>query len=171
MERAAPVREWFSANRIAVQPLSDTESQQLAGDIDAAELREAIHCFDSDGRAFRGARALRHIGMRLPLMVPLAALPWVLGVIFLAERAYSFISRSRHLLSRVLGCSAGRSVRRPQWLARGGRGEVGPVAARRPAVPASFGATPRHSVPIRGGCMARRQARHRVRRPGRCDRR
>ncbi|MEX0741761.1 MAG: DUF393 domain-containing protein [Phycisphaeraceae bacterium] len=95
--------DWF--DRVTMRPLSAAGGQQLAGDIDQAQLREAIHCFEPDGRVFRGARALRHVGMRLPLTAPFALLLWIPGVIFVAERVYAWVSRNRHLLSRWFGCT------------------------------------------------------------------
>ena len=96
--------DWFG--RITLLPLSDPTAHERAGQISDEQLREAIHCFDPTGRVFRGARALRHIGMRLPVMVPLALLLWVPGVILIAERVYRFVSRNRHMLSRWFGCAA-----------------------------------------------------------------
>lgn len=95
--------DWFG--RVTMRPLSDPDARQIAGDVDEAQLREAIHCYEPSGRVFRGARALRHIGMRLPIMIPLAVLLWVPGVIFVAERVYGWVSRNRHLLSRWFGCA------------------------------------------------------------------
>ena len=58
----------------------------------------------ADGHHRRGARAIRFVGMRLPLLVPLALFLWIPGVIFLAEIIYQWVSRNRLLLSRVFGC-------------------------------------------------------------------
>ena len=65
---------------------------------------EAIHCVTLDGRVLRGARALRFIGLRMPLLAPIALVLWVPGVIWVAEKVYDCVSRNRHLLSRVFGC-------------------------------------------------------------------
>jgi predicted DCC family thiol-disulfide oxidoreductase YuxK len=40
----------------------------------------------------------------MPLLVPMALVLWVPGVIWVAERVYSWVSRNRHLLSRIFGC-------------------------------------------------------------------
>jgi len=47
---------------------------------------------------------LRFVGMRLPLLVPLALMLWVPGVIYLAEIVYRAVSRNRLVLSRWFGC-------------------------------------------------------------------
>jgi len=40
----------------------------------------------------------------MPLLVPLALVLWFPGVVWVAERIYQWISRNRHLLSKVFGC-------------------------------------------------------------------
>lgn len=92
------------SNRLSLVPLSDPRAQQTAPKLTQEILQEAIHCVTPEGQIYRGARALRFIGMRLPLMLPLALVLWLPGVIFFAELAYQWVSRNRHLLSRVFGC-------------------------------------------------------------------
>jgi predicted DCC family thiol-disulfide oxidoreductase YuxK len=38
------------------------------------------------------------------LLIPLAVFLWIPGVIWVAEKIYMWISRNRHLLSRLFGC-------------------------------------------------------------------
>ena len=71
---------------------------------------EAIHCVKTDGTVLRGARALRFIGMRMPLMIPMALFLWLPGVIWIAEWVYGGVSRNRHLLSRVVGCKSACAI-------------------------------------------------------------
>lgn len=85
-------------------PLSDERAQSLAPGIGREDLQEAIHCVTAGGRIHRGARAIRFVGMRLPLLVPLALFLWIPGVIFAAEHVYRLISRNRLVLSRLFGC-------------------------------------------------------------------
>lgn len=66
-------------------------------------LAQAIHCVTADGRVFRGARCLRFVGLRLPVLAPLVVLLWVPGVLDLAERVYAWISRNRHRLGGTAG--------------------------------------------------------------------
>ena len=94
--------DWF--NTVALVPIADPRAAQIAPQLTRADLQEAIHCVARDGRIYRGARALRFIGLRLPLAVPMALVLWIPGVIYLAEIAYRWISRHRQLLSRAFGC-------------------------------------------------------------------
>ena len=94
--------DWGGA--LALVPLSDARAQAAAPQLGREDLREAIHCVTPEGDVYRGARALRFVGMRLPLLIPLAWLLWVPGVIYLAEIVYRAVSRNRLMLSRWFGC-------------------------------------------------------------------
>jgi predicted DCC family thiol-disulfide oxidoreductase YuxK len=48
--------------------------------------------------------------MRMPLLVPLSLFLWIPGVIWIAEKIYMWISRNRHLLSKMFGCREACSV-------------------------------------------------------------
>ena len=89
---------------LALVPLSDQRAQELAPRLTREDLLEAIHCVTPEGRIHRGARAIRFVGMRLPLLVPVALLLWIPGVILLAEIIYRWVSRHRQLFSRLFGC-------------------------------------------------------------------
>lgn len=95
--------DWL--NRLSLAPISDPEATALAPDLTREQLLEAIHCVDLDGKIHRGARCIRFVGMRLPLLIPVALILWIPGVIWVAEKVYMWISRNRHLLSRWFGCS------------------------------------------------------------------
>src|SRR5687768_3681077 len=73
--------DWRGA--LALVPLSDPRAQAAAPQLGRDDLREAIHCVTPEGDVYRGARAIRFVGMRLPLLVPLAALLWIPGIIYL----------------------------------------------------------------------------------------
>lgn len=94
--------DWRGA--LALVPLSDPQAHAVAPQLTREDLLEAIHCVTPEGRIYRGARALRFVGIRLPLLVPVALLLWIPGVIHLAEMIYRWVSRNRLLLSRVFGC-------------------------------------------------------------------
>jgi predicted DCC family thiol-disulfide oxidoreductase YuxK len=94
--------DWFNCLRLV--PLSSNEAMVIAPKLTRADLLEAIHCVTPDGRIYRGARCIRFVGMRLPLLVPLAVFLWVPGIIWIAERIYMWISRNRHLIGRLFGC-------------------------------------------------------------------
>jgi predicted DCC family thiol-disulfide oxidoreductase YuxK len=94
--------DWF--HTVELVPLSSAEAQRVAPQLQREQLLEAIHCISQRGRIYRGARAIRFLGLRMPLLVPLAFFLWIPGVIWIAERVYMWISRNRHLLSRLFGC-------------------------------------------------------------------
>jgi predicted DCC family thiol-disulfide oxidoreductase YuxK len=94
--------DWFNVARLT--PLSDPLAGQVAPHVKREDLLEAIHCVTPDGRIHRGARCLRHVGLRIPLLFPLALILWVPGVIWVAEKIYAWVARNRYVLSRVFGC-------------------------------------------------------------------
>jgi len=94
--------DWFGV--LALVPLSDVRAQEAAPHLTREDLLEAIHCVTPQGRIYRGARAIRFVGLRLPLLVPVALFLWIPGVILLAEIVYQWVSRNRLVLSRVFGC-------------------------------------------------------------------
>jgi predicted DCC family thiol-disulfide oxidoreductase YuxK len=94
--------DWFHA--LSLTPLSDPQAQAIAPQLTREDLMEAIHCVTPERRIYRGARAIRFVGMRLPLLVPVALFLWLPGVIQVAEIIYQWVSRNRLLLSRVFGC-------------------------------------------------------------------
>jgi predicted DCC family thiol-disulfide oxidoreductase YuxK len=94
--------DWF--NVLALTPLSDPRAQEVAPQLTREDLLEAIHCVTPEGGIYRGARAIRFVGMRLPLLVPVALFLWIPGVIQIAEVIYRWVSRNRLILSRVFGC-------------------------------------------------------------------
>ncbi len=100
--------DWRDA--LAIVPLSDPRAKAAAPSLTREDLLEAIHCITPEGRAYRGARAIRFMGMRLPLLVPVALFLWIPGIIFFAEIIYAWVSRNRLLLSRVFGCKGACAV-------------------------------------------------------------
>jgi predicted DCC family thiol-disulfide oxidoreductase YuxK len=100
--------DWFNA--LAFIPLSNPKAAEIAPSLGREELLEAIHCVTPEGRIYRGARCIRFVGMRLPLLIPAALFLWIPGVIWVAERVYMWISRNRHLLSKIFGCKGACAV-------------------------------------------------------------
>ena len=94
--------DWCGAAQLV--PASDPECLKLAPGLTREGLMEAIHCVAVDGTVLRGARALRFIGLRMPLLVPMALVLWVPGIIWIAEGIYAGVSRNRHLISKGFGC-------------------------------------------------------------------
>ncbi len=94
--------DWFNVLRLL--PISNPHARAIAPQLTREALLEAIHCVTPEGVVYRGARAIRFVGMRLPLLIPIALILWFPGVIWFAEKIYAWVSRNRHLLSRVFGC-------------------------------------------------------------------
>lgn len=117
--------------RLRFVPVSSPEAQQIAPQISREDLLEAIHCVALDGTIHRGARCIRFVGMRLPLLFPVALFLWIPGVIFVAEAIYRWISRNRHLLSRLFGCREACAI----MPARRREGEATPVLRDSPNPP------------------------------------
>lgn len=104
--------DWFNA--LSLLPISNPRASEIAPTLTRGNLLEAIHCVAKNGKIYRGARCLRFVGMRLPLLIPLALLLWVPGVIWIAEKIYRMISRNRHWLSRIFGCKETCSILPPR---------------------------------------------------------
>jgi len=99
------VLSWLDwRNALSLVPLSDPRANEIAPEITREDLQEAIHCVTPEGRIYRGARAIRFVGMRLPLLMPVALFLWIPGVIWIAEIVYRWVSKNRLLLRRVFGC-------------------------------------------------------------------
>jgi predicted DCC family thiol-disulfide oxidoreductase YuxK len=94
--------DWFDS--LTMLPVSSPRVAAVATAPGREQLLEAIHCVTPDGRIFRGARCIRYLSMRLPLLIPLGLFLWIPGVIWIAERVYMWVSRNRHVLSRIFGC-------------------------------------------------------------------
>ena len=94
--------DWFDS--LILLPVSSPKVAALAPTLSREHLLEAIHCVTPDGRIFRGARCIRHLGLRLPLLWPLGLCLWIPGLIWIAERVYQWVSRHRQRLSRLFGC-------------------------------------------------------------------
>ena len=90
--------------RLEMVPISDSRVAQLAPSLSREDLLEAMHVITRRGEIYRGARAIRFISGRLPLLWPLWLLLWIPGVIFISESVYRIVSRNRQLLSRMFGC-------------------------------------------------------------------
>ena len=94
--------DWFHVTRL--QPNSEAAALTLAPGLTPEALQAAIHVVTPAGRVYRGARALRFLGMRIPLLVLPTLLLWIPGMIQLAEWVYQRVSTNRLVLSRLFGC-------------------------------------------------------------------
>jgi len=100
--------DWFNVAQLI--PASDPQSLKMAPGLTHEKLMEEIHCVKTDEAVLRGARALRFLGMRMPLLIPFSLFMWVPGVIWVAEKVYALISRNRYILSRFFGCKDACSI-------------------------------------------------------------
>ncbi len=94
--------DWL--NVAALVPLSSESAREVAPQLDRETLRAEMHGITAGGAIHRGARCIRFLALRMPLLVPLGLLLWVPGVIWIAEHAYRLIANNRYVLSRVFGC-------------------------------------------------------------------
>jgi len=105
--RAIGRLDWFGA--LELLPASAPRAEQLTG-VARDQLLTLMHCVTPSGRMAKGARAVRMLGFRVPLLVPLSVLLWVPGVIWIAEWVYRRVANNRYVLSRVFGCDQMCSV-------------------------------------------------------------
>jgi predicted DCC family thiol-disulfide oxidoreductase YuxK len=94
--------DWL--NVAALVPLSSERAREVAPQLDRETLRAAMHVVTTNGRIYRGARCIRFLSLRMPLLVPLGLLLWIPGVIWIAEHVYQVVAKNRYVLSRVFGC-------------------------------------------------------------------
>ena len=94
--------DWLHAARLV--PLSSPEAHAAAPGVESEQLRAAMHAVTKRGELHRGARAIRFLSLRMPLLIPLGLFLWIPGVIWIAEKFYAWVARNRLVLSRVFGC-------------------------------------------------------------------
>jgi predicted DCC family thiol-disulfide oxidoreductase YuxK len=94
--------DWLHVARVV--PLSSPEAQAAAPSLQPEQLRAAMHVVTPDGTSLRGARSIRFLSLRMPLLVPLGIFLWVPGVIWIAEKFYQWVARNRLTLSKLFGC-------------------------------------------------------------------
>ncbi|MEM7014537.1 MAG: DUF393 domain-containing protein [Verrucomicrobiota bacterium] len=100
--------DWF--NKVRFLAIKDPEATEIAPQLTREDLMEAIHCLAQGGKIHRGARAIRFLGMRMPILVPISLFLWFPGVIWIAERIYQFVSRNRLYFSRIFGCKGACAI-------------------------------------------------------------
>ena len=100
--RALARMDWF--NKVDFVPSKNFHQLRLGVHIDHDDLNQAIHCVTPNKAVHRGARAIRFLGFRMPLLVPFALFMWFPGMIFVSDKIYKLISRNRYFLSRFVGC-------------------------------------------------------------------
>lgn len=100
--------DWFHC--VEMIPLKDPRTGEIAPDITREDLLEAIHCITPEGKIHRGARAIRFLSTRIPLLTPVGFFLWLPGVIWIAEKLYAFVSRNRHFFSKIFGCKGACAI-------------------------------------------------------------
>ena len=95
--------DWL--NKVEFVPLKDFKKTVTGVNIDENVLNQAIHCVTHKKAVHRGARAIRFLGFRIPLLIPLSLFMWFPGMIIISDRIYKLISRNRYFLSRFMGCT------------------------------------------------------------------
>lgn len=94
--------DWLK--KVDLIAIKDERTQAIAPDITRQDLMEAIHCITPEGKIHRGARAIRFLGFRIPVLLPIGLFLWLPGVIYVAEVFYKFVSDRRQFFSRIFGC-------------------------------------------------------------------
>ena len=100
--------DWF--NQAELVPINDSRAGEIAPEVSHEDLHEAIHVVTPEGKIYRAARAFRFLGLRMPLLFPLALIMWLPGVIWLAEKFYMWVSRNRYLISKIFGCKGACAI-------------------------------------------------------------
>lgn len=101
--------DWF--DKVRFVPINEaTEAGVDTKGLTREDLIEAIHCITPEGDVHRGARAIRFLGMRMPLLIPVSLILWFPGVIWVAEWVYKLISDNRLLLSKLFGCKGACAI-------------------------------------------------------------
>ena len=80
--------DWF--NVVSLVPLSAPKVKSVAPQLTRDDLLAAIHCVTADKQIYRGARCIRFVGLRMPLLVPIA----LIGLSFRISSQTFFSSRS-----------------------------------------------------------------------------
>lgn len=84
------------AGRFRWVPASSPEGIQLAARLAPGALAAAVHCVSPTHSVCQGARCLRWVALRLPLLAPFALVLWLPGMLPLAEAGYRWVARNRH---------------------------------------------------------------------------
>ena len=104
--------DWFGA--VSFLAVSDENAAAAAPGITREQLLEAIHCVAANGKIYRGARCIRFLGLRLPLLFPVGLFLWIPGVIQVAEVVYQWVIRNLLLLSSWFGCKEACAILPPR---------------------------------------------------------
>jgi predicted DCC family thiol-disulfide oxidoreductase YuxK len=90
--------DWFDC--FTLVPIAQLFKSSLPEALRGKDVQAAMHVLTADGRVFSGARAVRFIGLRLPLMTLPAVALYLPGMLPFATFVYRWVSAHRHPLSR-----------------------------------------------------------------------
>lgn len=100
--------DWLK--KVELVPVKDERTQKIAPGITRHDLLEAIHCVTPEGNIHRGARAIRFLGFRIPVLLPIGLFLWIPGVIYIAEIFYKFVADRRQFFSKIFGCKGACAI-------------------------------------------------------------
>ena len=100
--------DWLK--KISLVPIKDPRAAEIAPQFTREDLLEAIHCITPEGTIYRGARAFRFLGLRIPLLIPMGLFLWFPGVIWVAEKVYAYIAKNRLFFSKIFGCKGACAI-------------------------------------------------------------
>ena len=100
--RTIELLDWWK--KVELVPINDPRSTAIAPNVTREDLLEAIYCVTPGGDIYRGARAFRFLGFRIPALIPLGVVLWIPGVIQVAEIVYKFVADHRLFFSKFFGC-------------------------------------------------------------------
>lgn len=87
--------DWFGVIK-TVNVYDEKSLSQIPAEIsNLNSLLSEIHLIDRNGTVYRGFKAVRKIGLKLPLTAPFALLLYLPGINILGEKIYEFIAKNR----------------------------------------------------------------------------
>jgi predicted DCC family thiol-disulfide oxidoreductase YuxK len=104
--------DWL--RRIEFLPISDPRVATLVPQLKHEDMMASMHMLTPRGKVHQGARGIRHIAARVPLLWPMCLLLWVPGTIYVSEFAYRWLARNRYLLSKLFGCKTACEILPPK---------------------------------------------------------
>jgi predicted DCC family thiol-disulfide oxidoreductase YuxK len=85
--------DWL--RRLEFVPISSACAEVVAPGVDREALLTAMHVVTPKGRCRRGARAIRHVSLQVPLLWPLGMVMLFPGVIWFVDLLYGTVARNR----------------------------------------------------------------------------
>jgi predicted DCC family thiol-disulfide oxidoreductase YuxK len=96
---ARRLHRWDWRGRLAFLPLDDPEVARRWDQLSRDQLQQAMHVMTADGRAHRGAAAVRVLARRVPALWPIVPLLHIPGSLPMWERLYRALAERRYMLA------------------------------------------------------------------------